>query len=159
MMSKGWVTAYRLIGIVVSLFSYLFLFAGIAGLLKIGLDGIVLLVLFISASMVIYSILTNMFSRLVLMLGQPMRHALKDWIKVNTYVTLIFCGLCLISGLPLLFVPGQIALMLQQYPPDIRPSADQMRSLVEGLMVFAVLGFIHTIWTLRLVRRYHSVFK
>jgi hypothetical protein len=152
---------YRIIGIVVSLFSYLLIFASLSALLTIGPQTMVLLGLFISASMVIYSVLSNRFARSVLVLAQPLRYALKDWIKVNDYVTLVFCAISLASSLSVVVNPSQIQTILNQYPENVRPavSVEQLKAVMGGLLVVSGLTLVHSIWTLSLVRRYKEFFK
>jgi hypothetical protein len=161
-MSKTLVTVYRIIGIFVSLFSYLLLFLFLVAFFQVGVQGMMLLGLFLTACMVLYSVLSGMFARLVLIMGQPMRYSLKDWIKVNTIVSLIFSCLAVISISSALASPAQINLIIQQYPPEMRPNEamkSELLSVLKGILVICALTAVHCVWTLRLVRRYREYFK
>ena len=161
-MNKSLVAVYRITGIIVSLFSYLLLFSALTAFFQIGMQGMILLGVFFAASMVIYSILSGMFARLVLMLGQPIRYSLKDWIKVNAYVTLLFTGLGLISMTIVVSNPARLNTLMQQYPADMRPTPAMMTqalAFLKGLLVVCALTFVHCIWTLRLVRKFREFFQ
>jgi hypothetical protein len=161
-MNKSLVAVYRITGIIVSLFSYLLLFSGLTALFQVGAQGMVLLGVFLAACLVIYSILSGMFARLVLMLGQPIRYSLKDWIKVNAYVSILFSGLALISMVIVVSNPAQLQTLTQQYPAEMRPTPAQLTqalALLKGLLVICALTFAHCIWTLRLVRKFREFFQ
>ena len=86
-MNKGLVALYRIVGILVSLYAYMTLFGSLVALFSAA-QGPILVFTFIAACLVIYSVLSTMFGRTVLMMQQPIRAGLKDWIKINAYISL-----------------------------------------------------------------------
>jgi hypothetical protein len=159
-MKRGLVVLYKITGILVGLFSYLMLFSCLTALFAKGPQGIIVLCLFVAACMVIYSTLSSLFVRLVLAQKQPMRYSLKDWIKVNAYVSVLFNGLLLFSAVAVLANPSSVAQLLKEHPESIAPyTIDQFWSLIRGLLVVAALVCIHCVWTLRLVKRFRDYFK
>jgi hypothetical protein len=159
-MKRGLLILYRSMGILISLIAYMMLFFVLSAFFEIGLQGLVLIPLFIAACLVIYSVLTGMFSRMVLMLQQPIRYSLKDWIKVNAYVSVIYTGLSMIASAVLL---GNQSLLKTIYQQQVGAASAiteaQLRSFLTANLIITSIIFIHCIWTLRLVKRFREYFK
>jgi len=159
-MKKGLFIAYRLIGTLISLMAYMFLFFVLAAIFEKGLQNILILSLFLAACLVIYSALNGMFSRMVLLLQQPIRRSLKDWIKVNAYVWVIYSGLSIICCLVLVANPSIFRMISQQQPGIFGTITEQqLRSLMIGNLILMSIVLTHCIWTLRLVKRFGEYFQ
>jgi hypothetical protein len=166
-MNKGLVALYRISGILVSLFAYIALFICVWALFS-GAPGPFLIVTFLAACLVIYSVLSAMFGRMVLMMQQPIRATLKDWIKINDYISLVVSALVFLGTLPYIGNPGAIKAaidtvvkqhpeLMRNYETSITPT--QLMAVFRGAFFLSLLITAHCIWTLKLVKKYRGFFK
>ena len=149
--------AYRLLGILVNMIAYLLLFSSTAFFFGGGPGGEAAMLFFVGACMVIYTTLASLFARVVLTLRQPMRYALKDWIKANAYVAVICYTLALFASLNVSLGGPGAGQVLKQRPPGI--SIPAMMELMHLSLVISILICTHGIWTLILVRRNKAYFQ
>ena len=152
--------AYRLLGILVNMIAYLLLFSSAAFFFGGGPGGQAAMGFFVGACMVIYSTLASLFARVVLTLRQPMRYALKDWIKANAYVAVICYALVLFVSLVLSLGGPATVQVLKQHPEAI-PSASipAVMELMRLSLAISIVVCTHGIWTLILVRRNKAYFQ
>lgn len=159
-MKKGTIMAYRLLGILVNMIAYLVLFSSAAYFFGGGPGGEAAMFFFVGACMVIYSTLSSLFARVVLTLRQPMRYALKDWIKANAYVALICYLLMFFASLVLSAGGAGTEQVLKQHPEAMRGiSVATFMGLVHLLLVMSIIVCTHGIWTLILVKRNKAYFQ
>lgn len=125
-----------------------------------------LLSVFVVAAIVIYFINSFRFLHAGLVEGKALPTRLRDWIKVNAFVTLF---LAVQSGAMLYLLLSkspQLAQLLQtardmqaQQPLPMTGSLD--RIILTGLWAFSIAGLllgVHVLLSLRLVRRYAAYF-
>lgn len=161
-MRKNLVLIYRIAGIIVSLVAYLVFFFALAIFFQVGFQGEVAIGVFMSGSMVIYSLLTGIFGRMVLLQGLSIRHSLRDWINVNAYVTLIFMGLCLYRIVRIAINPSPLKDLFDKLSTQMQVPAgtfEQALVMMKGVSVICIIALVHSLWTLSLVRRYKEFFK
>lgn len=164
-MNKGWLIVYRIVGILISFYAYMFLFSCLGALFSGAQVPYLLILVFIAACLVIYSVLSNMFGRLVLAMKQPIRASLKDWIKINAMVSVVVYGLLLFCMLMLVTASGLVEQSLRQHPemlqiaPTVTLTTTQFWAFIKGFLILCLLISGHCIWTLVLVRRFREYFK
>lgn len=146
---------YRIMGIVISFVTSLFLFSSILNFFIVGFQPALLLPLFIMIALTIYASLSNVFGREVILGGRHIRPGIKDYIKVNAYVGLVYGGLQMISLVVLLFSRDLINQFFKSYP--VSPS------IFYGMMIFgfcfSTLLIIHILLTLRYLKRFGEYFR
>lgn len=167
-MNKGWYTTHRVIGSIMNVIGYFWLFMSVALIFELGIDKNLILYLFASACMVIYCVLSRLMLHVVIREQKPMRRSLKDWIIAN--------ALGMMAGFVYVIVQGFIELsdkafvrftldsedkLMHQYFGSTAPpatfgglaAATVLRSLLIGI------GIAHGIWTLVLVNRNKAAFQ
>jgi hypothetical protein len=145
------------------MYAYVSLLICVMGLLYAGM-GAALLPSFIALCLVIYSTLSGRFGTLVLMLNQPIRHSLKDWIKVNAFVSIVAYGLTFMASAVLLGRPEVFSQIIKQNPEILKQNGvtvttAQFMAVFKLILVISLMILVHCIWTLRLVRRFRDFFQ
>lgn len=87
---------YRILGIVDTFIAILFLFVVLINFGVMGFSTSLLLPIFISLSVLLYVNLATVFTRYVMLKGNFLRYKLREWIKVNAYVTLCYAVLVIV---------------------------------------------------------------
>jgi hypothetical protein len=128
---------------------------------------LLLLVEFVMACIPLYAFTSNYFFNRGIKNAQPCKPALKDWIKVNSYVSIIFSVIMFFGCLMMLAVLNdpamlqQLKVQLAQTAPAQVPEGQLIRYLKISVYVFfpfSILLIIHIIITLRLIKQYKWVF-
>ena len=139
-----------------------------AALLNIGLDPELMLSLAISACMVIYSVLSRLFTVSVFRTQRPLRPSLKDWINVNAIAVTAGMAYSLYSLWAKILDPVLVkklldalnAQMNEAYGGKAAPATAGMLDSVAVFFSALLLGAIaHCVWTLFLVKKYKEYFK
>ncbi len=115
---------------------------------------------------VIYIISSFIFLQNGLIGGRKCSTSLKDWIKVNAYVSLFFASMSVVQFITLIFHPtllqqfiDQSMAMQKSLPPD---AAALMPKLLKGVMyfflTFGVILMAHIALSLNFLKQYTSMF-
>ena len=99
--------------------------------------------------------------------SQPLK--LKDWIKVNAYVSFFLCSLFFINSISVLVSTNAVLMkfideFLEQQPTLPKEITHQLiLSLLRGVSIFllftSIIGLIHIRTSLRLVKQYEYLFE
>lgn len=129
---------------------------------------IMLLGVFILACVVIYSISAFIFLKKGIDQTKPVNPNLKDWIRVNAFVTLVFVFQGLIEAVMKILNPvllkqtvTDVYAMQQQMMPSGATEANMlgmMKTAVWVSVVLSVLLLTHVILTFRLLKLYKNIF-
>jgi hypothetical protein len=128
---------------------------------------LLLLVEFVMACIPLYAFTTNYFYNRGIKLSQPCKPSLRDWIRVNAYVSIVFSVIMFFGCLMLLAVLNNTEMMQQlkaqlaETAPTGVPEGQLARYLKISVYIFlpfSILLFTHIIITLRLLKQYHWVF-
>lgn len=146
---------YRILGFIDNLIAFFFLFATLINFAAMGFSPALLLPLFIAVSLLIYTNLSAIFARQVLLQDKPMKASLKDWIKVNGIVTLIYAIVLFIAMSAVLANPSLIG--------ELSKTIDYPVNMIRGVAIFmvvcAVLLLIHVLQTLKYLKRFAEAFR
>jgi hypothetical protein len=128
-----------------------------------------LIFVFIVACLVIYTFVSLKFLRTGLQKEQIMAKSLKDWIKVNAYVSLFLCSLFVVNALSILFsspatLNKLIDAMIEQQPGFPQSIDNNMIiSIIKGFSVFLLIvgsiALFHIRATLRYIKEYGYLFE
>lgn len=148
---------YRILGIVNLFVSVLFMFSAVVNLLMLGFDPKVVLIFFIAFAFLAYSNLTSVFARQVLVGRKPLSHRIRDWIRVNSIVTLVCSGIGSV-----LFVSALLNWsVVEQYIKENNIPLPQNFFL--GALIFftvsSILLLIHSLFTFKYLRQYGEYFQ
>lgn len=129
---------------------------------------IMLLGVFILACVVIYSITSFIFLRKGITQNKPCRYTLKDWIRVNAFVTLVFVFQGLIEAVMKLLNPALLkqtvsemwAMQQQMMPSGVSeaPVLSMMKTAIWISILLSVLLLTHVLLTFRLLKVYNNLF-
>ncbi len=128
-----------------------------------------LIMVFIVACLVIYTFSSYKFLKAGIEreIVQPLK--LKDWIKVNAYVSFFLCSLFFVNSISVLISTNAVLLkfideFLQQQPNMPKEITNALvLSLLRGVSVFllitGIVGIVHIRTTLRLVKQNGHLFE
>jgi hypothetical protein len=128
-----------------------------------------LIMVFIVACLVIYTFSSYKFLKAGIEreIVQPLK--LKDWIKVNAYVSFFLCSLFFVNSISVLISTNAVLLkfideFLQQQPNIPKEITNALvLSLLRGVSVFllitGIVGIVHIRTTLRLVKQNGHLFE
>lgn len=129
----------------------------------------ILIFVFVIACLVIYTFASFKFLKQGVEKEQEISSRLKDWIKVNAYVSLFLCSLFFINSISILLSSDITLLkyidelMLQQagLPPEATASLilSILKVAAVFLLITGMIGLVHIRTTLRLVKQYDHLFK
>ncbi len=127
-----------------------------------------LLVAFVLAAFVIYTFKSLVFLTKSINTGRHQHSNLRDWIRVNAYVSLFMGMLMLMNGLSVLFSSDMV---LRQYlnqfletQPNIPPqlTIDLFLTLLKGMVYFmlfvSIILLSHIFLNFRIMRQYSYLF-
>ena len=145
-------------------FAFLDLFAIFAALAQPAM----LLSVFIIASMVIYIFTSFRFLMNGIIQSKPCKHSLKDWIKVNAYVSIFFVVMSYIQTAAILTEPTVIKTMMgqllaqQQTNLPAGTTTETFALLIKAVLYFlaayATILLVHIILGFLLLKKYDHVF-
>ncbi len=122
---------------------------------------------FVMACIPMYAFTANYFYNRSIKLQQPSKRSLKDFIKVNAYVSIIFSALMFFASLMVFAIlsnPDMLKQMmdqLEQTAPTQIPKGQLLKFLkifVYIFLPFSILLVVHIVITLRLLKRYAHFF-
>ena len=128
-----------------------------------------LIMVFIIACLVIYTFASFKFLKSGIEKEVAQTNKLKDWIKVNAYVSFFLCSLFFINSISVLISSNDVLLrfideFIQQQPGMPKEITNALiLSILKGVSVFllltGIIGLIHIRATLRLVKQYGYLFE
>ncbi|WP_207492243.1 hypothetical protein [Aridibaculum aurantiacum] len=117
-----------------------------------------LLSAFIIISILLYTWFSNKFSRQVLLLKQPVKHSMYDWIRVNGIVCLIYSIIITFVSSFLLMNPGMLAQIMQNMPANMPVQAEDMNRLFIFVLVYGIIMLVHVLLTFNYIKKNRSFF-
>ena len=128
-----------------------------------------LIIVFILACLVIYTFTSFRFLKMGIEREIPQSIKLKDWIKVNAYVSFFLCSLFFINSISVLISSNAVLMkfieeFLNQQPGIPKEITNNLiLSLLKGVSIFllftGIVGLIHIRTSLRLVKQYEYLFE
>jgi len=112
---------------------------------------------FMMAAVILYSWFSFKFRREVLQQQKVVGHRLRDWIRVNGIVTLVFSGFSIAGIVPLVQNPQVFLDAVKTMGVDM-PVKTAM-NFFYGMLVYAVILFIHILWTFALMKKNKEFFQ
>lgn len=168
-MSNNQRIIYRIAGFLLSFIGYMALISSFGMIFGAEVSGLTLGLLFVSACIVIYSTLSRFFFHSAIVNNRPMKYSIKDWIKINAYITIVVLIIAVLGGVALLTIPSildQVMATMQTAATQAGGAAgnvSQSRNFYRTFEVFNIIisvsGLVHCIWTLRLVKKYKAYFQ
>lgn len=150
-----------------------FLVLNIAGSLLVSLGNpLMLLSNFILACLPVYIFTSNYFLSFGVIKQKPCKPTLKDWIKVNAYVSIVFSVLMIMGSVAILLALSNKALQqelmgkvtAQQMPglPSKMPVTEVLQLLklsVYIMLPFSIILLVHLVFTFKIIKFYSTLFN
>lgn len=160
-------TFYRILSIILLPVAVFFSIMAVFALLTALANPAMLLPVFMIACVAIYIFTSMRFLNNGILRAQPCKKGLKDWIKVNAIVTIIFATLGILQSAALAMEPSLInqaldASLQMQGNPQTVPKETLLKAMKVMLYIFLVISallFIHAIITFNLLKKYKHVFE
>ena len=128
----------------------------------------IFLSVFIFTSVIIYSFTSFNFMTNGLQNGKHLKPSLKDWIKVNAYVSIAFGALVIINIITFYSSPANMAEMIRQAndmqtkmksASNVTPQViSAMKGVMSFMVIYALLLLSHVFITLKLVKENGQLF-
>ena len=156
---------YRTLSFFINVFSVFFALSLII-LLPIALSTpAMLLPVFMLVAVVLYSWFSTQFRHKVMQRHQQVKHSLRDWVRVNGFVALFFCGLNVSSVIAMLrnpeLVMSALKEMMKQYPAQMQQDIPQssLNTVAYIMLAYFISLSIHVLWTFALLKKHESFFE
>ena len=121
--------------------------------------------LFLLIAVVLYTWFSNRFSYRVLTKKEVVNHSLRDWIRVNGFVTIIFSMLNIPAIINLIRNPASYFETTKEFAKQFGQGTEQTFSpanlhiLTSVMLTYLVALFIHVFWTFALLKKNQDYFQ
>ncbi len=149
---------YRILTIFLNVMAIMLGFSLLMSLAALLSSPVNLLSAFIIISILLYTWFSNKFSRQVLLLKQPVKHSMYDWIRVNGIVCLIYSIIITFVSSFLLMNPGMLAQIMQNMPANMPVQAEDMNRLFIFVLVYGIIMLVHVLLTFNYIKKNRSFF-
>ena len=161
------ITLYKILSFILLPIRAILGLAGLFGLIS-GLGNPYLLLssaITICASIYIFASFVFVYNGLIK--EKQSRSSLKDWIKINAYVSLFISSSCIVDFITLKMKPSllhdftsQMLIMKKDLPPEAIAMMPQIiNSVLYILLVFGLILFIHIAFSLTLIKTKANLFE
>ncbi len=160
---------YKVLSYILIVIAFIIGFFDVLFLMASFLNPSLLLYVFVLLCFVIYTFSSYKFYNLCILKPQEIKKSLKDWIKANAIVSLIFCSLMCLNGITILLSNNAF---LTKYINDTllnQPEVPKEITAAYILKIFKIIAFIflligstgllHIIMTFRLLKKNSTLFK
>lgn len=161
-------TIYRILTYILLPFAALFAFIDFFGILAALAQPAILISVFIIGCIVTYTYTCFRFLINGIDRAKPCKHSLKDLIKVNAYVSLVFVAMSYFQIYLILSQPNAINTFIVQFitqqqtnlPPGTSTETFvlMIKSMLYFLAFYATILLAHVVNTFRLLKKYNHVF-
>lgn len=118
---------------------------------------ITLLSAFLMVAIVLYAWYSFKFYREVVQQQKTVKHRLKDMVRVNGIVTLVFSVITILNVLFLLKNPGVFTDSIKNF--GVQMPIKNMTGFFYAMLIYAAILFIHVVWTFRLLKNNKHYFE
>jgi hypothetical protein len=121
--------------------------------------------LFLIIAVVLYTWFSNRFRQKVLIRKEVVNHGLRDWIRVNGFVAIVFSLLNIPSIISLIHNPGGYVEATKEFSKQLGPAAGQnlkienVQVLTSVMLVYFITLFVHVFWTFALLKKTKEYFQ
>ena len=147
---------YQVITVVINLIAAMFAISLLPAIPALLSSPIAMLSMFVVVSIILYSWFSYKFNRTVLAKQEPVKKSLKDWIRVNGIVAIVFSIIVVIDVIALIQNPAIYKDALEQlgYKDEIK----NLNALFYGMLVYAILLLTHVFLTFSYVKKNKEFF-
>ena len=160
---------YRVLTYILLPIAYLFILLDVLFFMSAIANPGTLIFVFIIACLVIYTITSYRFFKNGIEREQIQKSKLKDWIKVNAYVSLFLCSLFFLNSVSILVSSNATLLKFiddliekqPEFPKEATPALilSILKSVAVFLFITGAAGLLHIRITLKLVKENKHLFE
>jgi hypothetical protein len=120
---------------------------------------------FLFVAIVLYTWFSIKMQRLVFIRGEVVKASLKDWVKVNGYVAIVFSILNITPMLALLKNPDAYLASMRETMKQLGPQYQQnfttqtATTLAIVMIIYLTVLFAHVLWTFTLIKKHEEHFQ
>ena len=148
---------YRILGVIVHTVALMFTISLLTSFTMLFMSPSTMLSAFLLIAIILYSFFSFWFTRQVIDRQRVVQHWLRDWIRVNGIVTLVFCIFLMLGILPLLINPQPFIEVVKSMGLDVAPKV--LRTSLFLMLLYSVILFIHILWTFALMKKHQAFFE
>ena len=148
---------YRFLSLVINTIAILLTFSFFVSIPMLISSPVTLFSAFLIVSVILYSWFSYQFRRDVLQRHLVVKLSLRDWVRVNGFVSLFFSVLCIDNVLYLLQHPQIFDEALNEYKFAI--TTDKIFGIFYGMMAYGCILLTHILWTFALMKKNEAFFK
>lgn len=148
---------YRILSLIINTAAFLLSISLVFSIPMIISSPVTLLPAFIMVAIILYTWFSYKFRREVLQQQKTVQHSLRDWIRVNGIVSLVFCAVIIIDSLVVRQNPKALEDAIKTLPMQV--SIGSIIMLLYWMLAYAVILFIHVIWTFALMKKHQKYFE
>lgn len=112
---------------------------------------------FMIAAVILYSWFSSKFRREVLQQQKTVKHNLRDWVRVNGMVTLIFSTLTIMNVSVMLQNPQLFTEALKSF--NVQMPFKTITTFFVIMLIYALILVIHISWTFSLMKKNKDFFQ
>ncbi len=121
--------------------------------------------MFLIISVVLYTWFSNRFRQKVLMRNEVVSHSLRDWIRVNGFVAIVFSLLNIPSIINLIQNPARYFETTKEFAKQFGQGAGQnfkienIQALTSVMLLYFIALFVHVFWTFAMIKKNKENFE
>ncbi|MDQ6815025.1 MAG: hypothetical protein M3040_14920 [Bacteroidota bacterium] len=112
---------------------------------------------FLMIAVILYSWFSFKFRRDVLQKQETVGHSLRDWIRVNGIVTMVFSIISIIGITPLLANPQPFVEAIKNF--GIVMPLKSVITFCYVMLIYAIVLLAHILWTFALIKKHKEFFQ
>jgi membrane protease YdiL (CAAX protease family) len=148
---------YRILSLIINFIAALLAVSLLFSIPMLLSSPITMLSAFMMIAVILYSWFSFQFRKHVLQQHQTVRHSLRDWVRVNGIVTLVFSFMTIISVLPLLQNSQSFTDALKGMGFEM--PLKSVTGFFYGMLCYAIALVIHILWTFSLIKKNEAFFE
>jgi hypothetical protein len=148
---------YRILSIIINTVALLLTISLVFSIPMLVSSPVTLLSAFLMVAVILYSWFSFKFYREVLLQQKTVKHKLRDWVRVNGFVVIVFAVIMFLNGLLLLKNPGMFTDAIKSY--GVEMPLNKVNIFLYVMIAYAGVLFIHVLWTFALLRKNKDYFQ
>lgn len=148
---------YKILSVIINTVAVLLSFSLLLSIPMLISSPLTMLSAFMMVSIILYAWFSNQFVKKVVNQQQVAKKSLKDWVKVNGIVALIFSMVVIIDVAFLLQNPQAYVEAVKGYGVDM--PLQTIKTFLSIMLAYGIVLLVHVIWTFTLLKKNQSFFE
>lgn len=148
---------YRILGFIINSTALLLTISLVVSIPMLVSSPITLLSAFFMVAVILYAWYSFRFYREVLQQQKTVKHRLKDMVRVNGIVTLVFSVITILNVLFLLKNPALFTESIKNF--NVQMPVKNITGFFYAMLIYAAILFIHVVWTFSLLKKNKQYFQ